>query len=83
MSSDSRKLYGGDAWRDAGERHLRERAKRAEAERDRYKQALETLADQHHRTVVGSKLHDPENIGWRDCSCKTCRAVVEVLSCNR
>lgn len=42
--------------------------------------ALATLADQHHRTLRGSKLHDPERVSdWRDCACLTCRGAATVL----
>lgn len=52
---------------------LRARAERAE-------RALATLADIHHRTKVGSKLHDPEQCVWQDCICRTCASVQQVLS---
>lgn len=36
--------------------------------------ALAKLADLHHRTLTGSKLHDPERVlDWRDCACRSCR----------
>lgn len=47
---------------------LRERAERAET-------ALLGLVDLHHRTLTGSKLHDPENIDWPECPCKTCEGI--------
>jgi hypothetical protein len=36
-------------------------------------EALRKLADLHHRTLVNSKLHDPENRDWTECECKSCR----------
>lgn len=47
---------------------LKERAERAEA-------ALIKLIDHHHRTTVGSALHDPENQDWPDCTCLSCHGV--------
>lgn len=44
------------------------------------KTALEKLADQHHRTLTGSKFHDPENQSWRKCPCLTCRAVLAAVT---
>jgi hypothetical protein len=41
---------------------------------NRLRAALADLADKHHRTVVNSKLHDPENQDWRNCPCFTCEA---------
>lgn len=42
--------------------------------------ALAWLADIHHRTMTGSKLHDPEHKSFRDCPCGTCRAARSALS---
>lgn len=36
-------------------------------------EALVKLADLHHRTVTGSKKHDPENRDWAECECESCR----------
>lgn len=36
-------------------------------------EALCKLADLHHRTLTGSKKHDPENQDWTECECKSCR----------
>jgi hypothetical protein len=45
------------------------------------RQGLAKLADQHHRTLTGSRLHDPERItDFRDCSCVTCRSAAQLLS---
>ena len=41
--------------------------------------ALEELADLHHRTLSGSRRHDPENRDWRDCPCLSCRGAREAL----
>lgn len=49
------------------------------AERAKFRETLIYLVDLHHRTLTGSKLHDPENLDWTDCPCKSCRRVKEVL----
>lgn len=54
------------------------------AENDRLREALRRLAQHHHDTITGSRLHDPENIkSFEDCSCKSCRAVVAALEGQR
>ncbi len=50
---------------------------RAAAERLRH--ALSDLADQHHRTLTGSKKHDRENREWTECDCGTCLRVQTAL----
>jgi hypothetical protein len=42
--------------------------------------ALFKLADKHHRTLTGSKLHDPEKEArfWH-CECLTCKAATKAL----
>ncbi len=41
---------------------------------------LEWLADLHHRTLTGSRLHDPERIErFRDCPCLSCQRVAGLL----
>lgn len=41
---------------------------------DAAKDALVALADAHHRTITGSRLHDPEHIeDFRDCPAKSCQ----------
>lgn len=38
------------------------------------------LIDLHHRTLEGSRLHNPEIKEWWECECKTCSKVKEVIS---
>jgi hypothetical protein len=46
--------------------------------------ALADLADKHHRTVRGSRKHDPERIeDFRDCPCLTCKAAAAALAGER
>ena len=43
--------------------------------------ALAHMADIHHRTLTGSRLHDPERIvDFTDCGCLTCRFVADTLT---
>jgi hypothetical protein len=43
--------------------------------------ALVKLTDQHHRTLTGSRLHDPERISdFRACPCLTCKTTTLLLS---
>lgn len=59
--------------------HLYHRIAVLQARAERAETALAALADQHHRTLTNSKLHDPENQDWRSCPCKTCQAAASVL----
>ena len=45
-------------------------------------EALAKLADKHHRTLTGSKLHDPETKDFWDCECLTCKKAVEIIRKN-
>jgi hypothetical protein len=41
---------------------------------------LERLADIHHRTIGGSRLHDPENIeDISQCNAITCKRVTKLV----
>lgn len=54
-----------------------------EATRMSTEDALVYLVDRHHRTLTGSRKHDPENRDWTDCECKTCEKVRHVLPTAR
>lgn len=42
--------------------------------------SLAALADQHHRTLTGSSLHDPERTeDFRECPAKSCQAAAKSL----
>jgi hypothetical protein len=57
-----------------------ERICELERERDVLRVALAELADLHHRTLMGSRLHDPLNVlDFTACTAKSCRAAAEVL----
>lgn len=57
-----------------------EAAQRLEAEVERLCNGLADLADLHHRTVAGSKKHDPEHVtNFRDCPCKPCQRAAALL----
>lgn len=59
--------------------HLYGRIETLKARAERAETALIELVELHHRTITGSKLHDPENQSWAQCACKTCLAVAELL----
>lgn len=43
-------------------------------------ETLRYLADLHHRTLTGSKKHDPENVvSFEDCECLTCRKATDAI----
>ncbi|MEA2495769.1 MAG: hypothetical protein QOJ29_3680 [Thermoleophilaceae bacterium] len=59
----------------------------AEADRDQAKEAAQRLREalkrigmQHHATLTGSKLHDPERLSMAECPAKTCQAVRAALA---
>lgn len=42
--------------------------------------ALAKLADKHHRTLEGSKLHNPrESMDFWECPCNTCKEATRIL----
>jgi hypothetical protein len=45
---------------------------RLRAENERLREALTELADRHHRTIRGSRLHDPERLDWSECPARSC-----------
>jgi hypothetical protein len=45
--------------------------------------ALARLADLHHRTVKGSRKHDPENVEWDACECASCGIAQAALGIKR
>lgn len=58
----------------------RSRADSLQARVDQVEGALRDLADIHHRTLSGSRKHDPEHREWDECDCLTCRAAQDALS---
>lgn len=50
---------------------------------DLLERALRTLAEQHHGTITGSRLHDPKNRDWTECECRSCVMVQEALATSR
>lgn len=49
-------------------------------EAKKFRTELEWLADIHHRTMTGSKFHNPEAISsFKDCPCLTCIRITKVL----
>jgi predicted protein tyrosine phosphatase len=60
---------------------LRGKLEVAEARVAELEEALHRAADNHHRTLVNSKLHDPERIAlFIHCPCLSCRAAASALS---
>jgi hypothetical protein len=57
------------------------RAESAEQQQAKLREQLANLADLHHRTIAGSRLHDPEHIeDWQQCPARSCRAVAAALA---
>lgn len=72
----------GETWPSTHAQHgvLLDQIKELHADNERLREALRDLAQRHHDTITGSRLHDPESIAsFTDCSCKSCVAAASVL----
>lgn len=50
---------------------------------DEMARVLAKVVDVHHRTIEGSRLHNPrEQMDFWKCPCKTCIAATEILIKN-
>lgn len=47
---------------------------------DQAREILRHLADAHHRTLTGSKKHDPARLDFTECPCLTCAKTAAFLA---